>query len=207
MALRRRSNKGKSEPRRGTPADLLVVGLGNPGDKYEGTRHNIGVEVVLELAARHGGSLKKSREAALADEIRIGEFRVAIAFPQTFMNKSGESVRPLVRRYGIDDMTKLVIVHDELDLEPGRFKVKEGGGLNGHNGLRSIRDHLHTTDFLRFRIGVGRPPEHVRGADWVLKSPGRQDRDTLDHVVISATDAAEALLTETPAEVMNRFNV
>ncbi len=79
--------------------------------------------------------------------------------------------------------------------------------MNGHNGLRSIRDHLHTTDFLRFRIGVGRPPEHVRGADWVLKSPGRQDRDTLDHVVISATDAAEALLTETPAEVMNRFNV
>ena len=123
------------------------------------------------------------------------------------MNRSGESVRPLVRRYGIEDITRLVVVHDELDLEPGRFKVKEGGGLAGHNGLKSIRDHLHTTDFLRFRIGVGRPPERVRGADWVLKRPGRQDRDTLDHVVINATDAAEALLIDSVADVMNRFNV
>ena len=203
MALRRRK---REEPRRGTPADLLVVGLGNPGDRYEGTRHNIGVEVVLELAERHGGSLRSSREAALADELRVGEHRIAVAFPQTFMNKSGESVRPLVRRYGIEDIERLVVVHDELDLEPGRFKVKVGGGLAGHNGLRSIRDHLKTTDFVRFRIGVGRAPERMRGADWVLKRPGREAREVLDEVVVVAADAAEALLSEPVDAVMNRFN-
>lgn len=184
----------------------MVVGLGNPGDRYEGTRHNIGVEVVLELAERHGGSLRSSREAALADELRVGEHRIAVAFPQTFMNKSGESVRPLVRRYGIEDIERLVVVHDELDLEPGRFKVKVGGGLAGHNGLRSIRDHLKTTDFVRFRIGVGRAPERMRGADWVLKRPGREAREVLDEVVVVAADAAEALLSEPVDAVMNRFN-
>lgn len=204
LALRRRS---KDTPRRGTPADLLVVGLGNPGEKYEGTRHNIGVEVILELADRHGGTLKKSREAALADEVRVGDQRVALAFPQTFMNRSGESVRPLVRRYGIEDIERLVIVHDELDLEPGRLKLKVGGGLAGHNGLRSIRDHLKTTDFLRLRVGVGKAPEHMRGADWVLKRPGREARDVLDDIVVRAADAVEALLHETPDAVMNRFNV
>lgn len=203
MAIRRRSRK---EPRRGTPADLLVVGLGNPGDRYEGTRHNIGVEVIQELVDRHGGSLRSSREAALADELRVGEQRIAVAFPQTFMNKSGESVRPLVRRYGIEDIERLIVVHDELDLEPGRFKVKVGGGLAGHNGLRSIRDHLKTVDFVRFRIGVGKTPERMRGADWVLKRPGREARDLLDDVVVAAADAAEALLHEPVDAVMNRFN-
>lgn len=198
--------KNKNEPRRGTPADLLVVGLGNPGADYEGTRHNVGVEVLLELADRHDGKLRPSRQAAHADELRIGERRVAVAFPQTYMNRSGESVRLLVDRYGIEDYSKLVIVHDELDLEPGRFKVKFGGGLAGHNGLKSIRDHLKTVDFVRLRIGVGRAPDRMRGADWVLKRPGRMDRDKIDHVVIAAADAAEALL-DTPIDaVMSRFN-
>lgn len=203
MALRR----PKKKEHRGTPADLLVVGLGNPGDQYEGTRHNVGVEVVLELVERHGGELRKSREAALAAELRIGESRVAVAFPQTFMNRSGESVRPLVKRHSIEDLQRLVIVHDELDLEPGRFKVKDGGGLAGHNGLRSIRDHLKTQDFLRLRIGVGRPPEYMNTADWVLKRPGRDDRDVLDDVVAKAADACEALLHEPVDAVMNRFNI
>ena len=184
-----------------------MVGLGNPGDEYEGTRHNVGVEVVLELAERYGGSLRKSKEAALADELRIGEHRVAVAFPQTYMNRSGESVRPLVRRYGIEDLGRLVIVHDELDLEPGRLKVKVGGGLGGHNGLRSIRDHLKSTDFVRIRLGVGRPPsDRMRTADWVLKRPGRADRDVLDDVVELAADACEMLLVDTAEAAMNRFN-
>ena len=198
--------KNKREPRRGTPADLLVVGLGNPGTDYEGTRHNIGVEVIHELVERHGGQLKPSREAAHADELRLGERRVAVAFPQTYMNRSGESVRPLVRRYGIEDLTSLVIVHDELDLEPGRFKVKFGGGLAGHNGLKSIRDHLKSVDFVRMRIGVGKAPDRMRGADWVLKRPGRADRDLLDDIVIRAADAVEALLDESVEAVTNRFN-
>jgi len=203
LALRR---KLKQEPRRGTPADLLVVGLGNPGNQYEGTRHNIGVEVVHELVERYGGKLKTSREAAHTDELRVGKHRVAVAFPQTFMNRSGESVRLLVRRYGIEDLERLVVVHDELDLEPGRFKVKVGGGLAGHNGLKSIRDHVHSTDFVRLRIGVGKAPGRMQGADWVLKRPGKEDRQLLDEIVETAADAAEMLLVEPAVAVMNRFN-
>ena len=203
MALRR---KLKQEPRRGTPADLLVVGLGNPGNQYEGTRHNIGVEVVHELVERYGGKLKTSREAAHTDELRVGKHRVAVAFPQTFMNRSGESVRLLIRRYGIEDMERLVVVHDELDLEPGRFKVKVGGGLAGHNGLKSIRDHVHSTDFVRLRTGVGKAPGRMQGADWVLKRPGKEDRQLLDEIVETAADAAEMLLVEPAVAVMNRFN-
>ena len=134
--LRRRRNKNESGSGKrysSTPADLLVVGLGNPGTKYEHTRHNIGVEVLNVLAERHGGRLKKSREAALVDELRIGAARVTIAFPQTFMNESGRSVIELVRRHGIDDLEKVIIVHDELDIPVGQFKVKLGGGLAGHN--------------------------------------------------------------------------
>ena len=183
-----------------------MVGLGNPGTEYEGTRHNVGVEVVHELVERHGGKLRSSREAALADELRVGEKRVAVAFPQTYMNRSGESVRLLVRRYGIDDLMRLVVVHDELDLDVGRFKVKVGGGLAGHNGLKSIRDHLKSTEFVRLRIGVGKPPERMRGADWVLKRPGRADRDVLDDVVELAADAAERLLVDSPESAMNHFN-
>jgi len=203
LALRR---KLEQEPRRGTPADLLVVGLGNPGNQYEGTRHNIGVEVVHELVERYGGKLKTSREAAHTDELRVGKHRVAVAFPQTFMNRSGESVRLLIRRYGIEDMERLVVVHDELDLEPGRFKVKVGGGLAGHNGLKSIRDHVHSTDFVRLRIGVGKAPGRMQGADWVLKRPGKEDRQLLDEIVETAADAAEMLLVEPAVAVMNRFN-
>jgi PTH1 family peptidyl-tRNA hydrolase len=203
LALRR---KLKQEPRRGTPADLLVVGLGNPGNQYEGTRHNIGVEVVHELVERYGGKLKTSREAAHTDELRVGKHRVAVAFPQTFMNRSGESVRLLMRRYGIEDLERLVVVHDELDLEPGRFKVKVGGGLAGHNGLKSIRDHVHSTDFVRLRIGVGKAPGRMQGADWVLKRPGKEDRQLLDEIVETAADAAEMLLVEPAVAVMNRFN-
>lgn len=203
MAFRR---KNAQAPRRGTPADLLVVGLGNPGSDYEGTRHNIGVEVIHELVSRYGGKLASSREAAHSDELRVGEYRVAVAFPQTYMNRSGESVRLLVRRYGIEDLHRLVVVHDELDLEPGRFKVKLGGGLAGHNGLKSIRDHLKSAEFIRLRIGVGKAPSRMKGSDWVLKRPGKHDRALLDDIIETAADAAEALLVEAPDAVMNRFN-
>ena len=203
MALRR---SRAEKVRTGTPADLLVVGLGNPGSEYDGTRHNIGVDVIELLAERHGGRLKSSKEAALSDEVRIGDFRVALAFPQTFMNRSGESIRLLVRRYGIDDLAKLVIVHDELDLAPGVLKVKFGGGLAGHNGLRSTRDHLKTVDFTRIRVGVGRPSGQGKGADYVLRRPGKTDRVELDIAVQRAADAAEMLLRADVDAVMNEFN-
>ena len=142
MALRR----GQGAARRGTPSDLLVVGLGNPGTEYAGTRHNVGADVVELLATRHGEQLKASKDAAALGRRgpRSGTHRVALAFPTTYMNDSGRAVAPLVRRYGIEDPATLVVIHDELDLEPGRIKIKLGGGLAGHNGLRSIVAHLHT---------------------------------------------------------------
>ena len=161
---------GRVTERRGTPADLLVMGLGNPGQEYSRSRHNVGAEVVEELARRHGGRLKKARQQrALTAEVSCGRARIALAVPTTYVNLSGDAASSLIRRYGIDDLEHLVVVHDELDLEPGVVRIKQGGGLAGHNGLRSITQHLKTQDYLRVRIGVGKPPSKERGADHVLR--------------------------------------
>lgn len=196
----------KSAERSGTPADLLVVGLGNPGDKYDGTRHNVGASVVRVLAERHGEKLKPSRQAALSAELRFGEFRMAIAFPQTFMNHSGRSVRDLMNRYGIDDPAEMVVVHDELDLEAGTSKLKVGGGLAGHNGLKSIKRHANTQDFVRVRIGIGRPPGSQSVSDYVLRRPGKAEQTNLDIEVEKAADVIERLLREQVDTLMNDFN-
>jgi PTH1 family peptidyl-tRNA hydrolase len=194
--------------RRGTPADLLVVGLGNPGADYAGTRHNAGADVVALLAERHGGRLRLSkRERAMADEVRVDDKRVALAFPQTYMNLSGESAQLLVKRYGITDPGQVVVVHDELDLPLGRLKLKQGGGLAGHNGLRSIKQHLHSDEFLRVRIGIGKPPGgKEQGADHVLKRVSRKARTDLDIVVHEAADAVELIAAEGIEAAMNRYN-
>ncbi|HEX5946961.1 MAG TPA: aminoacyl-tRNA hydrolase [Acidimicrobiales bacterium] len=197
---------GAAAERRGTPADLLVVGLGNPGAEYEGSRHNVGAEVVDLLADRHGGTLKRSKERALVAEVRIGEARVALAFPQTFMNLSGESVALLARRHGITDPGQIVVVQDELDLPLGRVKVKQGGGLAGHNGLRSIKAHLHTDAFLRVRIGVGKPVTKEQGATHVLKRVSKRERTELDVAVQEAADAVELILSDGIDVAMNRVN-
>jgi peptidyl-tRNA hydrolase, PTH1 family len=198
--------RGAAE-RRGTPADLLVVDIGNPGADYAGTRHNAGADVVARLAERHGGALRRSKERALADEVRIEGKRVALAFPQTYMNLSGESVGLLVKRYGVTDPEHVVIVHDELDLPLGRVKLKRGGGLAGHNGLRSIKAHLHTDAFLRIRIGIGKPPGGKdNGADHVLKRVGKKARTELDVSVEEAADAVEAIVAHGMDAAMNRYN-
>jgi PTH1 family peptidyl-tRNA hydrolase len=199
--------RGGAAERRGTPADLLAVGLANPGAEYAGTRHNVGAEVVQLLADRHGGRLKKGKERAIVDEVRVDGRRLALAVPQTYMNLSGEAVAPLVRRYGITDLHRLVIVHDELDLPVGRIQVKVGGGLAGNNGLKSVKAHLHTDDFVRIRVGIGKPEGRKQGADHVLKRPGKADRLELDIAVVEAADAVEVLLAEGDAAAMNRFNV
>jgi peptidyl-tRNA hydrolase, PTH1 family len=198
--------RGGAAERRGTPADLLVVGLGNPGGEYERSRHNVGADVVALLAERHGGTLRRSRERALVAEVRIGDRRVTLAFPQTYVNLSGESVAMLVRRHGITDPARVVVVHDELDLPLGRVKVKEGGGLAGHNGLRSIKAHLHTDEFLRVRIGVDKPPSKEQGADHVLRRLSKRDRIELDIAVQEAADAVEAIVEDGVDAAMNRFN-
>jgi PTH1 family peptidyl-tRNA hydrolase len=198
--------RGGAAARRGTPADLLVVGLGNPGAEYEGTRHNVGAEVVQLLAERHGAKLRKGKERAVVDEVMVGGRRLALAVPLTYMNLSGEAVAPLVRRHGIEDPHRLVIVHDELDLPVGRLKVKVGGGLAGNNGLKSVKAHLHTDDFARIRIGIGKPPGRTEGVNHVLKRPGKGDRAELDVVVAEAADAVEVILAEGVDAAMHRFN-
>ncbi len=140
-------------------------------------------------------------------EARVGGRRLALAFPQTYMNDSGRSVQRLVRRYGISDMARLVVVHDELDLPVGKLQVKAGGGLAGHNGLRSIDAHLHTADFTRVRIGIGKPPGGKEGGvDHVLRRPSKRQRTELDVSVEEAADAVECILDEGVVGAQNRFN-
>jgi peptidyl-tRNA hydrolase, PTH1 family len=187
------------------PVDLLVVGLGNPGDEYARTRHNVGAEVVELLARRHGGKLRGSKGRARGDEVRIGDKRVALAVPLTYMNDSGEAVGALARRLGIEP-DQIVIVHDELDLEPAVLRVKVGGGLAGHNGLRSIKQHLHTDEFIRVRIGVGKPPSKERGADHVLSRVSKREREAMDVTIEEAADAVECIVTDGVESAMNRYN-
>jgi peptidyl-tRNA hydrolase, PTH1 family len=162
--------------------------------------------VVALLASRHGERLKRSKERALAAEARIDGKRVVLAFPQTYVNESGLSVAALVRRHSIDDLRRLVVVHDELDLPVGRVKLKIGGGTAGHNGLKSIQAHLHDNGFVRVRIGVDKPPGKRQGADHVLRRPSKADKEALDVAVEVAADAVEAILGEGPDAAMNRYN-
>ncbi len=199
MALRRGGE------RRGTPADYLVVGLGNPGAEYAKTRHNVGAEVVELLARRHGASLRKGKERAQADEVRIEGKRVALAIPLTYMNDSGDAVRLLAHRYGVEP-EQIVIVQDELDLPVAALKLKAGGGLAGHNGLRSIKAHLHTDTFLRVRIGVSKPESKERGVDHVLNKFAKRERTEIDVTIEQAADAVEAIVRGGIADAMNRYN-
>ena len=195
---------------KGQPFDWLVVGLGNPGEKYARTRHNVGEEAVRLLAERKGLTLKGGRDDALVAEARFGDpvdpDRVVLAFPITYMNESGRSVSSLVRRYRIESPEQLIVVHDELDLPPGELKVKVGGGLAGHNGLRSINQHLRSTDFLRVRIGVGKPDHKDLGKGHVLSRIPRRERELLDVTVAEAAEAVETIVEHGVETAMQRFN-
>jgi len=190
------------------PQDLLVLGLGNPGERYAGTRHNVGADLVVELSRRHGGHLKVDGKVnAQVTDVRIGGRRVVLAIPTTYMNDSGRAVASLVRRTRLDDLSDLIVAHDELDLDPGRVKLKMGGGLAGHNGLRSIHSHLHSSDFVRVRLGVGKPPGGSdRGADWVLSKVRGRAREDLDVMVAVGADAVEMIAADGLDAAMQTVN-
>jgi PTH1 family peptidyl-tRNA hydrolase len=189
---------------RASSLDLLVVGLGNPGREYAGHRHNVGSMVVDELARRHDGSWKAKFSGRIA-EIRVDGHRVGLLKPETYMNDSGRSVGAAARFYKVEP-DAILVVHDEIDLDRGRLQARRGGGLAGHNGLRSIASHLRTQDFLRLRIGVGRPG---RGdprppADYVLSD--FEPEDEADALVARAADAVETLDAEGLDHAQARFN-
>ena len=198
--------RAKRPERRGTPYDALVVGLGNPGKQYDGSRHNVGFDAIAALAAQCSTTLKAGRDRSLVAETRINDKRVVLAMPTTFMNESGNAVSPLARRYGIDEPSQLIVVHDELDLEPGVVRVKIGGGLAGHNGLRSIAHHLKNQDFVRVRIGVGKPPTKEQGADHVLSRLSAADRRVLDDAVAVAVEAVTLIVEHGAEHAMQRIN-
>ena len=197
----------RAAQRRGTPAEYLVVGLGNPGDKFLGTRHNLGYEVVEEMAKRKSASLDTSKpnRSRIAVINHLGN-RVVLACPTTFMNLSGEAAASLIRRNGVKDVGCVIVVHDELDLQPGRVKVKQGGSAAGHNGLKSIRQHVGADDFVRIRIGIGKPPDPQNGRNWVLRRPSSEERSRLDAAVQIGADAIEMILTDGVERAMNDIN-
>ncbi|MGB2873882.1 MAG: aminoacyl-tRNA hydrolase [Gaiellaceae bacterium] len=192
--------------RRGSAStlDLLVAGLGNPGREYERTRHNVGWLVLDELARRHGGSWRSKFSGSLA-QVRLGEQRLALLKPETYMNESGRSVGAAARFFKVPPES-LLVVHDDVDLEPGRLQARRGGGLAGHNGLRSLAEHLRTQEFLRLRIGVGRPgrgdPRSV--SDWVLSPFGAEEE--VEALVGRAADAVETIAAEGLEAAQTRFN-
>jgi len=159
------------------------------------------------LAKRHGGALKRDRARALVGEVTIEGERVALAWPQTYYNDSGIAVATLARRNDLlDEVGRIIVVHDELDLPPGRLKVKVGGGLAGNNGLRSIKAHLHSDGFVRVRIGVGKPPGREDGANHVLRRPGKAERIALDVAIEQAADAVEMIVRDGVDAAMGVYN-
>jgi PTH1 family peptidyl-tRNA hydrolase len=189
---------------RASTLDLLVVGLGNPGREHERDRHNAGWMVADELARRHGGSFKTKFNGRIA-ELRLDAHRVAVLKPETFMNDSGRSLAAAARFYKVP-VEQILVVHDDVDLETARVQARLGGGLAGHNGLRSIAGALGSADFLRLRLGVGRPGRGDQRdiADYVL-SPFAPDDDA-ESIVARSADAVETLLLEGLDETQRRFN-
>jgi PTH1 family peptidyl-tRNA hydrolase len=189
---------------RASSLDLLVVGLGNPGREHEGNRHNVGWMVVDELARRHGASWRGKFSGRVAD-VRVDDHRVGLLKPETYMNLSGRSVQAAAAFYKLEP-DAILVVHDESDLAIGRLQARMGGGLAGHNGLRSIASQLGTPDFLRLRVGVGRPERGDRRplADWVLSD--FEPHEDAEAIVARAADAVESLDAAGLEATQRQFN-
>jgi PTH1 family peptidyl-tRNA hydrolase len=184
----------------------LVVGLGNPGPRYAGNRHNVGHMVLDLLAERAGGRFKAHKGRAEVVEGRLAGARAVLAKPMSYMNESGGPTATLRDFYKVP-VERVVVVHDELDIPYGALRLKQGGGDNGHNGLRSLTRSLGSKDYLRVRVGIGRPPGRQDAADYVLKDFSSAERKDLAFHVDRAADAVEALVTGPLEAAQNVFHV
>jgi len=183
----------------------LIVGLGNPGQAYAETRHNVGFWVVAAAAAEAGMRFRRHGEVLRAGGRLAGQ-AVTLAKPQSYMNRSGPVVAGLIGELGLD-LSEVIVIHDDLDLDPGRLRIKARGGHGGHNGVLSIIDTLESDRFARVKIGIGRPPDGVGAADYVLAPVSARERAVLDEAVQQAVRAVECWVSEGLMTAMNRFNV
>jgi peptidyl-tRNA hydrolase, PTH1 family len=190
----------------------LVVGLGNPGPRYAGNRHNVGAMVVEELAARGSARLTTHRARAVVTTLRIGTLpggapgpAAVVAVPTSYMNESGGPVKALMTFFSVPP-ERLVVIHDELDIPAGDVRLKKGGGEGGHNGLRSISSALGTKDYLRVRVGIGRPPGRMDPADFVLRDFSTTEKKELPFLLGDAADAVEMLVTDGLTVAQQKFH-
>jgi PTH1 family peptidyl-tRNA hydrolase len=184
----------------------LIVGLGNPGRKYEKTRHNVGFRVVEALASEQGITFSEKKETYFLGRLSINHEPLWVAMPRTFMNQSGIAVKQLLDKTGVDP-SQMIVVHDDIDLALGRIQIKTKGGHGGHKGILSILSTLKTDHFYRLRVGVGRPPQGLDPADYVLQPfEGHAEHSLLDKVIQNTTEALRCLVAEGPQKAMDRYN-
>ncbi|HEX6401057.1 MAG TPA: aminoacyl-tRNA hydrolase [Actinomycetota bacterium] len=184
----------------------LVAGLGNPGERYAATRHNVGLMVAELLVREAGQRFRKVRFVPVeAAEIRIGDDRVVVARSTRYMNESGPGYASLAKKHGVEP-EHVIAVHDELDIPAGTIRVKQGGGTSGHNGVRSLAGALRTPEFLRVRVGIGRPPGRQDPADFVLQPIAKRDRPDVELLAAHAADAVRSLVSEGLVPTQDRYN-
>ena len=185
---------------------FIIVGLGNPGREYEGTRHNVGFLVLDKLAAKENISiLEKKHKAIIGKGMAAGQ-KCVLAKPQTYMNLSGESVRQLIDFYKVDETAELIVISDDISLEVGQIRIRKKGSAGGHNGLKNIIKHLGSENFQRIRMGVGEKPKDYDLVDWVLGHFNKEDRKAVDEAIGKAVQAVEMMLQDGADAAMNEFN-
>ena len=184
----------------------VIAGLGNPEKNYKGTRHNVGFETINKLAYDHNIDINKAKHRAHSGKGSVEGEKTLLVKPQTYMNRSGECIRDILGYFDLPP-SDLIVVYDDIDLEPGQIRVRERGSGGSHNGMKNIIYHLETDEILRVRIGIGKKPDGWNLADYVLSAIRPREMDSIIEGVIKAAEAVELILRESPACAMNRFNI